>query len=310
MNENSRINHSKDEGIAVSVIIPVYNRVSELRRAIQSVLSQTWQPVEILVVDDGSEQDIETVCASFHDDRVRYLRNPVHKNANVARNRGIREARGEYIAMLDSDDEFLPSHLERRLAKIREWDCDGIVGGAYVIEHGRKRAQSSRPLKPGELMINYLLSDGFAPTPSHFYKARAAQAVLWDETLERHQDLDFLVRFSESFSLRVDPEPTVLIHWEYHARKDYKLDSCMAFIERHRHAIDQRVYGDYHRGMYHKIYDFERPAYVEHYAAESYRHIRHVSFRSFYQVHKHCRRSVVALAARYLFLRLSACLRR
>lgn len=272
----------------VSVIIPVYNRPAELKRAVRSVLAQTFQGFEIIVVDDGSTADLKTLCDSFGDDRVRYFRNDEHTNANVARNRGIREAQGGYIAMLDSDDEFLPGHLERRLAKIREWRCDGIFGSAYV-EYGTHRDLSlSRPLREGELMINYLLSDGFAPTPSHFYRREAALAVMWDETMDRHQDFDFTVRFSEAFSFRCDIEPTVLVNWKAGGKRIVKYDSCMRFIDRHRGRILPRVYNFYHRSMYSHV---QGNAVIDkrverHYAVNSYKYIYAVPFSEFAFVHK------------------------
>jgi glycosyltransferase involved in cell wall biosynthesis len=289
----------------ISVIIPVYNRISELERAIQSVLKQSWQAFEILVIDDGSDADIKSICDSFNDERIRFFRNKLHENANVARNIGIREAKGEYIAMLDSDDEYLPTHLELRIEKIKEWKCDGIFGSAHVMVHGENRTQISRRLRQGELLINYLLSDGFAPTPSHFYKTSAAADTLWDETLERHQDLDFLVRFSKKFTLQIDPEPTVIIHWEYHDGKDFRLKSCMAFIERYKDDINKRIYCDYHRNMYYKIREFEKPEYVEHYATESYKHIQYISLRSFISVHKKSGYSLVYLLRKFVSLRLA-----
>ena len=298
-------NGNKTTGALISVVIPVYNRTSELERAISSVLNQSWQNFEILVVDDGSDADIRAICESFNDGRVRFFRNSVHSNANVARNKGIKEAKGEYISMLDSDDEYLPNHLERRIHKIKECQCDGIFGGAHVIGENKKEVLISRPIRQGELMIDYLLSDGFAPTPSHFYTTSAAKAILWDETLERHQDLDFLVRFSERFILGIDSEPTIIVHWEYHARKDYKLDSCMAFIDRYKNVINKKIYCDYHRNMYNKIYDFERPEFVAHYAAESYRYIQYVSFRSFIHVHKKSGQSFMYLAKKYTSLLLA-----
>jgi len=287
----------------VSIVIPVYNRTSELERAIISVLNQSWQNLEILVVDDGSDIDIQQVCDTFNDERIRFFRNKKHTNANVARNKGIKGAKGKYIAMLDSDDEFLPNHLERRVSKIKEWQCDGIFGSAHIIAPKQERIHISRPLKRGESMVNYLLSDGFAPTPSHFYIASAAKAVLWDETLERHQDLDFLVRFSEKFILGIDPEPTTIIHWEQHYGKDLKLDSCISFIDKYKNVIDKKIYCDYHRNMYNKIRDYEKPEYLAHYAKESYRHIQHVSFKSFVHVQKNNGSSLLCLAIKYFFLR-------
>ncbi|MBS2212128.1 glycosyltransferase family 2 protein [Carboxylicivirga mesophila] len=229
----------------VSIIIPVYNRPLELKRAIQSVLNQTYQNFEILVVDDGSEEDLKLVCDSFNDKRILFFRNEKHINANVARNRGIQEAKGEYIAMLDSDDEFLPLHLERRLQKIKEWNCDGIFGSAVITLKDETRLVLSRQPLLGEQMIDYLLGSGSATTPSHFYKSECAKKVLWDELLYRHQDFDFTVRFAASYSFMSDYEPTVLINWQNSTGKLIDLDSCVYFISKHLDYIKPRIFNSY-----------------------------------------------------------------
>src|ERR1700754_1943139 len=93
-----------------SVIIPAYNRASTLGRAIQSVLDQTCQDFEIVIVDDGSKDDPRTVAESFGDPRIRFIRQE-NEGGGVARNTAIDNATGRFIAPLDSDDIFLPHHL-------------------------------------------------------------------------------------------------------------------------------------------------------------------------------------------------------
>jgi glycosyltransferase involved in cell wall biosynthesis len=280
-------NDSKD-GILISVVIPVYNRPDELKRAIRSVLAQTFQQFEIIVTDDGSEVDIKTLCGSFEDDRIRYVRNDEHTNANIARNRGIKAARGDYIAMLDSDDAFLPNHLERRLAKIQEWNCDGIFGSAYFDDGTSRALVLSRPRRPEEPMIEYLLSDGFAPTPSHFYKREAALAVMWDETLDRHQDFDFSVRFADRFLFFSDYDPTIVVDRRVQKKRSYRYDSCIRFIDRFREQLPGRIYNQYHFSMFMHV---QGNAVIDkqierHYAENSYRYIYAVSFSRFLFVHK------------------------
>src|SRR5581483_10971011 len=94
-----------------SVIIPVYNRAGALGAAIESVLAQSCQDFEIVVVDDGSKDDPRSVIDSFRDFRIRYIRQE-NQGGGVARNTAIDAARGAYIAPLDSDDVFLPHHLQ------------------------------------------------------------------------------------------------------------------------------------------------------------------------------------------------------
>lgn len=95
--------------LTISVVVPVYNRAAVVREAIDSVLSQTRRPDEIIVVDDGSTDDTPKVLAEYGD-RIRCLHKP-NGGAASARNLGVRHAKGDWIAFLDSDDIWLPSHL-------------------------------------------------------------------------------------------------------------------------------------------------------------------------------------------------------
>ena len=89
----------------VSVVIPAYNRAHLLKRAIQSVLNQTYQDFELIVVDDASNDNTEEVVKELRDEKIKYIRHRENSGAGVARNTGIRTALGRYIAFQDSDDE-------------------------------------------------------------------------------------------------------------------------------------------------------------------------------------------------------------
>ena len=241
----------KNKGL-ISVVIPVFGHPEELGRALKSVLAQTYGSFEILVVDDGSQEDIRKVCEVFNDERIRYFRNEKHVNANAARNRGIKEAKGEFVAMLDADDEFLPDHLQRRIEKTAKWKCDGIFGSAYIFDGDRERIKKSRPLKKYESMADYLLTDGFCPTPSHFYRLDAIKTVPWDEALFRNQDYDLSIRFSEKFDFRCDPSPTVRVHWlKGHKQKlgDEHFRSQKAFVKKHKQEISTPALVNFYHAM-------------------------------------------------------------
>lgn len=109
----------------VSVIIPSYNRAYIVGQAIESVLRQTHEKVEVVVIDDGSTDDTATVVKAF-DDRVRYIYQP-NAGIAVARNTGIAAARGEFVAFLDSDDEWLPWKVEAQLAVLRARPECGMI---------------------------------------------------------------------------------------------------------------------------------------------------------------------------------------
>jgi glycosyltransferase involved in cell wall biosynthesis len=109
--------HGAGEYDLVSVVIPVCNRGDLLRRALASVASQTWRPIEAIVVDDGSEEDIGTVVAEFNG--VARMIRQANSGVTAARNRGLQEARGEFIAFLDSDDWWEPSKISAQVALLR-----------------------------------------------------------------------------------------------------------------------------------------------------------------------------------------------
>lgn len=104
---------------SVSVIIPTWNRAATVVAAVESALAQTHASLEVLVCDDGSTDDSEQRIRAMSDPRVRWLPGPRGGRPAIPRNRGIAVARGEWLAFLDSDDEWLPDKLERQLAAVR-----------------------------------------------------------------------------------------------------------------------------------------------------------------------------------------------
>lgn len=116
----------------ISVIIPTYNRAAYLKEAIESVLRQTFQDIEIIVVDDNSTDSTKDMIASYRD-RVKYVFQE-NKERGAARNNGIVHSEGEYVALLDSDDMWLPNHLEVCLNALRGIPEAGLsFSGSYVV---------------------------------------------------------------------------------------------------------------------------------------------------------------------------------
>jgi glycosyltransferase involved in cell wall biosynthesis len=115
----------------VSVIIPAYNQGHYLGEAIQSVLSQTYQDFEVLVIDDGSTDNTAEIARSFSDPRIQYIYQD-NRGLSGARNTGIRHARGEYLTYLDSDDQFLPEKLELLTPNLKPTLELGLVAGQAI----------------------------------------------------------------------------------------------------------------------------------------------------------------------------------
>lgn len=124
----------------VSVIMPTYNCGRFIAESIRSVLSQTYTEWELLIVDDCSTDETESIVSSYKDERIRYMRNERNMGAALTRNRALREAAGRYIAFLDSDDLWLPEKLEKQIAFMQQ------KGYAFTYHNYIEIDEQTRPL--------------------------------------------------------------------------------------------------------------------------------------------------------------------
>lgn len=222
----------------ISVILPTCNRASLLQRAIQSVRSQSDDNFEIVVVDDCSTDDTASVVTSIRDDRLRYLRHETNKGGAAARNTGIRSARGEIIAFLDDDDEWLPEKLERQKRLLGRFDaviCASRIRGKKSIEgHGRSHI-TLRDLKRG------YMGGG---TSSLIVRAEVLKHVRFDESLPAGQDWDLLIRIAKQYRVGYLDEALVIYSDEGHARISNKLSQMpiSEIQERMRVLYKHRAY--------------------------------------------------------------------
>lgn len=178
-----------------SVIIPVYNRTDLLLRAVGSVLRQEFSDFEIIIVDDGSADDIASIARAFSDDRISYHRQP-NQGASAARNAGIDRARGRYVAFLDSDDTYLPHHLATMHA-ILERAPDAVAYSPIVAMRGKGRSfiKPPRPIAKGEQMATYLMCNrGFVQTSGVCLSREIAARVRYRNDAKFGDDTDFAVR--------------------------------------------------------------------------------------------------------------------
>lgn len=121
----------------VSVILPTYNREKTLLRSIYSVLNQSYQNLELLIIDDGSNDQTEKLVGSIRDNRIIYIKYSKNRGACAARNIGIAHARGNYIAFQDSDDEWLPQKLDLQIKLLNTTNSD-IVFCSFFKHHKEK----------------------------------------------------------------------------------------------------------------------------------------------------------------------------
>jgi len=155
---------------AVSVVIPLYNKGPHIARALNSVLAQTFQDFEVIVVDDGSTDDGAEVVRGFDDPRIRLIQQE-NRGVSAARNRGIEAARAELVAFLDADDEWLAGHLEVLLRLRDKYPEAGAYGTAYLVKRKDSKAcvaafSDDIPRKPWEgLLPSYFKAAAFGDPP-------------------------------------------------------------------------------------------------------------------------------------------------
>jgi glycosyltransferase involved in cell wall biosynthesis len=181
--------------LAFSVIIPVYNRTDMLKRAVGSVLRQDFDDFEVIVVDDGSVDDIRSIVETFSDSRIRYHRQS-NRGASAARNAGIDRARGDYVAFLDSDDVYLPHHLATMHAILQKAP-DAVAYCPIIATRGKNGSfmKPPRALARGEDMATYLMCDrGFVQTSGVCLSREIATRIRYRDDAKFGDDTDFAVR--------------------------------------------------------------------------------------------------------------------
>lgn len=205
----------------VSVIIPVYNRREFLVRAIKSVLNQSYSDFEILVIDDCSSENIQEIVLSFHNDRIVYVRHEKNSGANVARNTGIAYARGEFVAFLDSDDEWLPEKLKDQMEIFAQADEKvGIVYSGYWIMQNSKKFLGHIPEKRGDIFQDELVRDYVSPTSCVMVrKSCLEKAGRFDIDMLARQDYEMWLRLSREFYFEYIKQPLSVIYFDKDPRR-------------------------------------------------------------------------------------------
>ena len=197
----------------VSVIIPTYNRTNLIGGAIQSVLNQTFQDFEIIVIDDGSTDNTEETVNSFNNIKIRYISHSNNRGVSAARNTGIRASRGEYIALLDSDDEWLPGKLDKQIKVLQSESSEvGVVYSDlfYIDENGKNMNKLRNPEKGGYIYEDLLSKNCMSPPSTLLIKKECFNRVgLFDNLLNAQEDWDMCIRIAKYYRFALIKIPLV-----------------------------------------------------------------------------------------------------
>jgi len=245
----------------ISVIIPAYNRAQTLARAVQSVLNQGIQDLEILLVDDGSTDGTPGVMESFQDPRIVRISHPRNLGAAAARNSGLRKARGDYVAFLDSDDEWLPEKLDRQLELLerlpRRWalSCTAF----YLVE---EVGQTLVCCPPKDLSRQLLETCDYSPGSTLVLRRDCLSSVgELDEGLERLEDWDWLLRLARYYCMAYLERPLAKIYKKGIPSASATERATLRFLHKHKDEIERygprqsrKIYSRHYLRLAHYLY--------------------------------------------------------
>lgn len=204
---------TNDTAPMVSVILPTYNRSAILGKSIKSVLDQTFQDFELIIVDDGSNDNTADVVKKFEDKRIKYIKKQTNKGAASAMNTGIRTSKGYFVSIQNSDDIWLPEKLETEIKAFQKAGPRvGVVYvGAYRIFNGKKFYVPSPRVKKKEGKIhNQILKGNFVNGLSLIKKDCLEKVGLYDDSLPGLEDWELYIRLSKYYDFKFVDRPLIM----------------------------------------------------------------------------------------------------
>ena len=202
----------------VTTVIPAYNVEHYIREAIESVLFQTYKDIELIVVDDGSTDRTTEIVKNFGS-KIEYVRHAENKGLSVARNTGIRQAKGKYLAFLDADDIWIPTKIEEQV-KLLEGNEDLALVYSNCHKIDRSGAHMGMLLDSVKLHRGFVLKDlllsSFITTSSVVIKKQVLDEIgVFDEHFFVSQDFDLYLRIAECH--KIDFVDAPLLKYRVHS---------------------------------------------------------------------------------------------
>ncbi|MEQ6122338.1 glycosyltransferase family 2 protein [Reichenbachiella sp. MALMAid0571] len=225
-----------------SIVIPTFNRYEELKRSIGSVIAQSFVDWELIVVDDGSEDQTESLLNQYtNEDRRIYYYHRIperRKGGSTCRNIGIEKAKGEYVVFLDSDDEWDTERLLNDCTMIQNLNGIKAFYSGVLIDNGVKKYKArTRDVLKGETYEDLVFSgENFAQSSTLVVKRESLKEIRFDEQLQRHEDMDFYIKVGKKYGWTYYNNDLTIVHWERVKVID-DFDSMIAFYEKYKSNV-------------------------------------------------------------------------
>lgn len=231
----------------ITAAIPTYNGAHRIARALASIRGQTQPPEEVLIIDDASEDDLTPLLQLFADLPIRVCRHERNRRDSGARNTAMREARGDFVAFLDDDDEWLPNKLAVQCALLEQQSRDAIAFCSYIRHHLASGEEELISPKPQNWRRHFLYFGGLGSGTTMMLSRDAFERVgLFDESMPRLSDCDWLLRAHEAgMTFCFTEKPQARVFFTQARGGDATERAARIFLEKHHglYRKEGRLFG-------------------------------------------------------------------
>ena len=232
----------------VSVIIPTYNGSQKIAATLDEIFVQSYQNIEVIVVDDnglGTEEQMKTAEVLKRYPTVHYYAHEVNKNGSAARNTGIQHSTGDFLAFLDDDDTWMENKIENQVGVLQSLSSEwGAVYCPYIEIESMEEAYFKAGGKQGEILFEYLIEDVKIASSTIMIRREVLEKVHgFDESFRRHQDWEFIDRIAAQYKIAFTNQTLTFKHNETRRNSPKKLDTLIEnrlyYLEKMQSVIGQ-----------------------------------------------------------------------
>lgn len=198
----------------LTVLMTVYNVEKYIRRAVFSILNQTFREFELIIINDGSTDRTEAIISSFKDKRIRYYKNEQNLGISISLNKGIALTNGKYAARMDGDDICYPNRLGKQMAFLDQHEDHGLAGSWYYVinNNGSLRTVRRKDTEDENIRLSMLFENQFIQS-SVMMRTDLLKEIRYDPELEVCEDYDLFMKIMGKSKVANIPEELITYRW-------------------------------------------------------------------------------------------------